>query len=198
MQIRKETLTVIGKLFLTLEQKQKVWDLGTARNAAKPDGIRQTDSGYHSHNADRAHPHRLGIAAEIAYAVIAKKPLDERIMSSGDISDFDGIEIKASTWMGDDIELKVKKSEYAKKSPICYVLARVPEDLSFVEFMGCVSRVRFDKENYSKKHKFVENLCMEAKDLNKSIPIKNGEIIHLFPINKIKIHYTWQELEGLW
>lgn len=184
MEALKEEKSLVGKIFLTEEQKQKIWSLGNARNDAKPDGIRQTDSGYHSHNSDRAHPHRLGLAAEIAYSHIANKPLDDRVMPSGDISDFDGIEIKASTWMGSDIELKVKKTEHGRKVPLCYVLARVAEDLSFVEFIGCVARRRFDKENYPKKHKYVENLCMEAKDLTKSIPIRDGDILRLFPIKE--------------
>jgi hypothetical protein len=172
---------MINKVILTDEQKKKAWELGTARNEAKPSGIRENDSGYHNNNDDRAHPHRLGIAAEIAYSHITGKQLDERVMANGDVTDFDGIEIKAATWLGEDIELKVKREEYKEKNPKCYLLARVAENLSFVEFIGCVSRSRFDKEKYFRKHKFVPNYCMEGKDLKKAMPVYNGTNLDLLP-----------------
>lgn len=173
--------TICPKVYLTPEQIKKAWEIGTARNAAKPDGIRQNDSGYHSDNADRAHPHRLGIAAEIVYSQLTGLPLDERIMSSGDTSDFGGIEIKSATWMGEDIELKVKKTEYERKRPKIYVLARVAQDIRFVEFIGCVGRDRFEREKYEKKHKFVINYCMQGCDLRKALPIVEDDSIKLVP-----------------
>jgi len=170
-------------LTLTEDEKNKARVIGTARCDAKSPSVRKTNSGYHEDEEDRAYPHHLGVAAEIVYASISGKPLDERIMPGGDHVDFEGLEIKASTWPKPDIELKVKISDYKTKFPQCYLLARVPRDLAYVEFMGCVSRDRFEKEKYEKTHR-ADNYCMEAKDLDKYIPILNQGIWYLYPIGE--------------
>lgn len=176
--------------YLTEEQKKKAIEFGKKRCEAKSTSIRYNDSNYHDYNSDRSHPHILGISAEIIYSEITGIPLDERILSHGDDSDFNGIEIKSATWLGDDIELKIKKKEYEKKSPIGYLLCRVDKDFNWVEFVGSIHRKRFDKIKYHKKHKFVENWCVESKDLTKRIPVINcdGKISFIDIENKEKVN----------
>ena len=166
-----------GKIYLTQVQKEMAVKIGRARCAAKPKSVRYNDSGFHNYNSDRSYPHVLGAACEVIYSYISKIPMDERIMEHGDEVDFNGVEIKGSTWIGDDIELKIKKSEYFRKIPSAYNLCRVDKKLEWVEFIGCISRKRFDIIKKSKKHKFVENWVVEAKDLKKSIiKIEDGKI----------------------
>lgn len=158
-------------IVFTPKQIAYVNTIGYGRNNAKSDKIRPNDSGYHSHTDDRAYPHVLGVAAEIAYSQLTGLPFNTRLLSGGDSSDFPALEIKASTWKGDDIELKIKVSEYERKYPACYLLARVDEQARWVEFVGCVSRERFAREKYKKVHKFVANYCLLGSALKKAIPI---------------------------
>lgn len=142
--------------------------LGRARCSAKNKAIIFNDSGYHD-NPDRAFPHILGIKAEIAYSAITGIPLDTELYENkGDESDFGGIEIKSSSWLGNDIELKVKVSEYDRKNPYGYVLARVQGES--VEFIGAISRRRFDREKYLRRHKFVDNFCVMSHSLKPLLP----------------------------
>ena len=143
--------------------------IGKARCEAKSARFRYNDSGFHSYNGDRAFPHILGVCGEIAYSNITKRPIDENIYAKGDESDFNGIDVKTSTWRGDDIELKVKMSEFIRKHPIAYVLARIDEDYTIVEFIGSISRQKFDKIKYIKKHKFVENYCVSGNQIRKGL-----------------------------
>lgn len=164
---------------LSEEQRSLAEKIGKARCEAKSARFRYNDSGFHSYNGDRAFPHILGVCAEIAYANLTNKKLDEAIYEKGDETDFDGIEIKTSTWRGDDIELKVKAKEYAKKTPKAYVLARIDENYKSVQFMGSISRIKFEQIKYLKKHKLVENYCVEARKMSKGLAVYENEILKL-------------------
>lgn len=168
----------------TVEQIQYIEKIGKARCEAKPGNIKYNDSNYHSDNGERDYPHILGFAAEYAYSILTGKPVDDRILSHGDNIDFDGIEIKSSTWEGSDIELKIKKKEYDRKKPIVYVLARVAKNYDRVQFIGSISRSKFDVSKYEKKHKFVENWCMFGKDLKPIIPAVFGTDIKVFELKR--------------
>ena len=162
---------------MTADQIADAKRIGQARCEAKPPEIRRNDSGFHSNNNDRSYPHMIGAIAELAYAFVTDQEIDRRIFDGGDSVDFSGIEVKSSTWVGDDIELKIKKSEYERKKPIGYVLCRVDPENWTVEFMGCIDRKTFDKIKYPRKHKYVDNWCVEAKSLIKGIVyIKNGKL----------------------
>ncbi len=146
--------------------------IGRARCFGKNKTIVNNDSGYHDVK-DRAFPHVIGVKSEIAYAKISGKMIDLSVYEfSGDSSDFDGIEIKTSTWRGDDIELKIKVSEFNRKRPIGYVLCRCLDNE--ITFLGCISRERFDKEKYLRRHKFVDNFCVQKDTLKKALPIVNN------------------------
>ena len=164
---------------LTEEERLLAEKIGKARCEAKSARFRYNDSGFHSYNGDRAFPHILGVCAEIAYANLTNTKLDENIYAKGDDTDFDGIEIKTSTWKGDDIELKVKTKEYVKKTPKAYVLARIDEEYKTVQFVGSISRKKFEQIKYERKHKFVENYCVEARKMSKGLAIVDEGILKL-------------------
>ena len=79
-------------------------------------------------------------------------------------------EVKASTWKGDDIELKVTQREYNNKErPEKYVLVRVSEKTpSMVEMVGEVSAERFEAEKRVKQYRpgYPVNYIMGADDLD--------------------------------
>lgn len=92
--------------------------------------------------ARQANPHREGTPAEVAFAGLYDLPLDMAVFEHGDWTDFNGVELKTSTWSGPDIELKVTSREFDRKRAAVYVLARrVSERL--IEFVGAISRASF-------------------------------------------------------
>jgi hypothetical protein len=150
------------RIELTRYQRILAKSIGHARCAAKPDSVRYNDSGYHE-DPDRAYPHVVGATAEIAYARVVGASIDTSIMSKGDSYDFPGkVEVKASMFEGDGIELKVKLAEYSRKEPRKYVLVRVSKDLRFAEIIGFITRDHFDevkeKKNYGYKDNWVVGL----------------------------------------
>jgi hypothetical protein len=149
--------------------------IGKRRTQAKPASIRYNDSDYHLSTSDRSHPHIIGAACELAYAEITNQEPDLNFHPKGDIIDFNGIEIKSSTYNGKDIELKVKVSEFQRKKDLtkAYILCRTDEKISFVEFIGCISKERFDKIKREKTYKFKRvtkgsDVPFDSFDSNKS------------------------------
>lgn len=151
---------------LTKEDIELANRLGRARNQAKRESIRdKTDTS-----------HIYGVYGEIAYSKVTGKAIDERIFSHGDVTDFDGIEVRVSTWLGSDIELKVKFDEYERKFPKAYVLLRLFPEVNKIHFIGSISRKRFNDIKYSRFHKFADNWCVKGCDLTNVIAINNDKL----------------------
>tara|TARA_Y100000004_G_C8762459_1_gene347150 strand:+ start:93 stop:617 length:525 start_codon:yes stop_codon:yes gene_type:complete len=173
---------ISAKYILSESEIKLAEKIGRRRCFSKNRTIVQNDSGYHQER-DRSFPHVIGVKAEIAYASVAGKTVNQDYFEfTGDQDDFDGIEVKTSTWRGEDIELKVKVSEYRRKNPIGYVLCRLIGNE--VTFMGSINRKRFDNEKYLRKHKFVENYCVLAKQLSPKLPVKIDSKIVLFDLKQ--------------
>lgn len=105
---------------------------------------------------DKSHkPHFLGLLGEMAYATVSKKNIDTNIYSVRD-SGFDvgDAEVKTSTWMGKNIELKIKKNEFESKCPSKYILARIDENkFNVIELIGEISREDFNKYKVVKQYR---------------------------------------------
>jgi hypothetical protein len=124
---------------------------------------------------DKTHKsHFLGILGEMAYAQLTNKQIDKNIYAVRDKgADVEDVEIKTSTWMGADVELKVKKEDFENKFPNKYVLARIDENnFSIVELIGEITRVNFDKVKREKRYGMSKygkllplNYIVEVKDL---------------------------------
>ena len=117
--------------------------------------------------------HFLGLLGELAYAKFVGGEINEEIyFNRGDDGrgDVGSAEVKASTWKGDDIELKVTQREYNNKErPEKYVLVRVSERTpSMVEMVGEVSAERFEAEKRVKQYRpgYPVNYIMGADDLD--------------------------------
>lgn len=176
---------MINPIYILSEEQRKLAEkIGRARCEAKDAKFRYNDSGFHSYNNDRSFPHILGICAEIAYSDLLDRKFDENIYAKGDESDFDGIELKTSTWKGNDIELKIKVSEFKRKHPKAYILARIDKDYTTVEFIGSISRQKFDRIKYLKKHKFVENYCVNGDQISKGLVYVENDKLRLFEFQK--------------
>jgi hypothetical protein len=145
--------------------------LGKKRCDAKPIKIRFNDSNYHSHNSKREYSHQLGALCEIAYCSITNQEVDLSIYEHGDSVDYNGVEVKGSTWPYEDIELKVKKSEYERKKLLVehYVLCRVDPEFKWVEFIGSITQKKFDEIKYAKTHLQRENWTTVAQNMDGSI-----------------------------
>ena len=117
--------------------------------------------------------HYLGLLGELAYAKFVGGEINEEIyFNRGDDGrgDVGSAEVKASTWKGDDIDLKVTQREYNNKErPEKYVLVRVSERTpSMVEMVGEVSAERFEAEKRVKQYRpgYPVNYIMGADDLD--------------------------------
>lgn len=139
-------------------------NLGNQRCGAKPESIR----GNQTWNAvdDRAAPHRIGAAGEIAVARLLKKPVDQRVLSGGDLEDFGGIEVKSSTYTGPGIELKVPFKDYLRKRPDVYILCRVHPSLKRVDVLGGITREKFDQVKVRKSYGYLDNWVVGVDQLD--------------------------------
>lgn len=155
--------------YLTKEDRELAEKIGRARNGAKPEKVRYDESTWIDKKSDRAIPHILGLCGEIAYARLTNKKIDENIYSHGDDTDFNGIEVKTSTYMKEDIELKIPETEFHIKTPLAYVLARVDKKLTKVEFIGSISRQKFEKIKYDKCHTIIKNYCVTGNMMKKGL-----------------------------
>ena len=121
-------------------------------------------------------PHFLGLLGEIAFASTTGQKIDTKIYSVRDTGfDVGNVEIKTSTWMGGDIELKIKKKEFEQKHPDKYVLARIEENKFFiVELVGQISREDFDRYKSIKQYK-PNNPVNYVVGMNHLTPINYGQ-----------------------
>lgn len=159
---------------LSPRQRELAEKLGMARNNAKHESFRDKDK--FKIKRESGYSHILGISAEIAYADLTDQEIDTNIYDLGDQIDFDGVEIKASTWPHKDIELKIPFEEYQKKNPLVYILARIDKNYTTVEFIGSISRKKFDQLKYHKKHTQVDNWCVNADQMSKTLAFfKDGK-----------------------
>lgn len=173
------------KIILTRYQMIEARSFGQARCGAKPHNVRSNDSGYHEEE-DRAYPHMVGMAAEIAYSRVTGMPFDRVIGAVGDSCDFpDGTEVKGSMFMGKNIELKIKVSEYSRKKPNKYVLCRVSKDLKTVEIIGEITRTKFDKIKKKKRYGHKDNWVCGAEHLS-PVTIKDSSKVRL-----AEADYAW-------
>jgi len=178
----KPEMCVLRRYYLTRGYAHLAQQIGRARCNAKPPSVRSNDSGYHDYSDDRTLPHIIGVSAEIAYARVTGKDLDTSIRACGDTIDFDGVEVKTSTWADADIQLKVKQSEYARKRPRSYLLCRGVKTIRWVEFIGSISGARFDAIKRPMRHKFVDNYVADAKDLTPVVVCFTGSTYYTLTI----------------
>jgi hypothetical protein len=164
---------------LTGSDLKRAANVGMNREDAKtiPNRFRIThenEAALNKYIADKKYrPHFLGIIGEIAYAKFIGGEINEEIYHNhGDDGrgDVGNVEVKASTWRGDDIELKVTQREYnTKQRPDKYVLVRVSEKTpSIVELVGEVSVSRFEAEKKIKQYRpdAPINYIMSAEELD--------------------------------
>jgi len=180
------------KISLTRYQIIEARSFGQARCGAKPQDVRFSDSGYHD-DTDRAYPHMVGMAAEIAYSRVTGRPFDRTIKESGDGYDFPGgVEVKCSMFMGKDVELKVKVREYARKKPNKYVLCRVSKDLKTVEILGEITRGQFDKIKRKKNYGHQDNWVCGISDLT---PVEMADTAE---VRLAEADYAWMASDEPW
>ena len=160
-------------IHLNAEECDRYEEVANKQCNAKIDGIRENDSGYHrnqnlSEKSDRALPHRIGMLGSVAYGKYMGLLINEKIFEThGDKEDFDNVEVKTSTWMGVDVELKIKISEYNRKSPRKYVLTRIDtKDTTKVVLVGEISRNKFDKIKRLKNYGNQDCWIVGAKELD--------------------------------
>lgn len=159
---------------LSEEERKLAKELGNKRNEAKDKSFR--DKKILKKGRPSGDSHVLGIAAEIAYAALTDQKINEEIYARGDEMDFDGVELKASTFKGKNITLKIPKKEYEIKNPRIYVLARIDENYTTVEFIGSISRRRFDKLKYDKRYTIIDNHCVDGDQMAKVLAFfKDGK-----------------------
>jgi len=160
-------------IHLSAEECDRYEEVANRQCNAKIDGIREKDSDYHrnqnlSDKSDRALPHRIGMLGSVAYGKHMGLFVDEKVFEThGDKEDFHNVEVKTSTWMGAGVELKIKVSEYNRKSPRKYVLARIDaRDTIRVALVGEISRDKFDKAKRLKNYGNQDCWVIGAKELD--------------------------------
>lgn len=152
------------KIELTKEQIKFARELAKKRHEAK--NIRFKNTGILTNISkttlvekyiyDKFHkPHFLGLLGEIAYALASDQKIDTQIYEVRDCGfDVGDVEVKTSTWMGNGIELKIKKQEFDTKFPSKYVLARIDENKFYiVDLIGEISREDFNKYKRIKQYR---------------------------------------------
>lgn len=164
--VRGTFVTMITYI-MTPEDIALAIEIGEARHNVKPDSIRETN--VYLDTDDSAMPHKLGAAGEIAFARTMGLHIDRQIYLIRDMRDFGNCELKTATFQGHDVHLKVKSSEYNKKKPFAYFLARARMDLSSVDLFGFILREEFDliKEEHRYTNRNPEsNWVVPADQLN--------------------------------
>lgn len=91
----------------------------------------------------------------MAYASAVGGRIDTNIYSVRDTgADIGDVEVKTSTWMGNDIELKVQKKHFETKKPSKYVLVRIDENaFRTVEVLGEISWEDFNRHKTIRQYK---------------------------------------------
>lgn len=172
---------------IKLSQKEllEALDLATQRHEAKHVSVRDTGprmtSKYDTKLVDfigdvRYKPHFLGLLGEMAYAKATGGEVNKEIYNGGDdhTGDVGRVEVKTSTWMGPDIDLKITQREVEEidNQPERYALMRVNEsNFSNVEFIGEISRDDFIKKATKKRYKagYPMNYILDGRKLAQSI-----------------------------
>ena len=112
--------------------------------------------------------HFLGLLGEMAYAKATGGEVNDH---TGDVGK---VEVKTSTWMGPDIDLKITQREVEdiENQPERYALMRVNEsNFSNVEFIGEISRDDFIKKATKKRYKpgYPMNYILDGRKLDQNI-----------------------------
>ena len=166
------------KIIFNKEQLKKAIEIAVARHEAKDKSFRTKDIYFNKEKnslgiANEYMPHLIGVVGEMAWAILNNLNLDEGIYKVRDCGeDFDGVEIKTTTYFGyGEPELKIKQQEFYKKTPNTYVLVRVnPKNLD-TEILGKITRKNF--ENLKVVKKYGENL-----PVNFVVPLSKMEKIN--------------------
>jgi hypothetical protein len=163
--------------YLSEEQKSFARMQAKLRNDAKPLAIRHK---FRRSNHSPEEAHVIGIAGEIVYADVVNEAIDIKVHAHGDEVDFIGREMRMSTFRGKQIEIKVPVAEFEKKKPEVYILGRTSPDISYVEFIGCITREKFEKVKYIKNYGHGDNYCVSEHQLSKSLPVMiKGQIKYI-------------------
>lgn len=210
MQTIESPIILPGRIEFTRAEQDLIERLAAARVKAKDKSIRNNRSDWHDRkdallmlqqmSAEireeeseelllRAYPNMIGIAAEMKFHIITQLAMDLRLLRGGDTTDFNRVEIKGATWPYYDIELKISQEEYKRKFPLVYNLARVSKDYSKVEWIGSISRVRFDRIKYARRHKFNDNWAVCAPDMLRKIAVIRDDVCYLHEVsNQVSIY----------
>lgn len=157
---------------IQIKEKDLIKLLGLAkqRHDAKPKNIRNTGiliKESKKNIEEQYLPHFIGLIGEFAWGQHSGQVIDEKIHKKGDLTDFQGEEVKTITYFGTgEPELKIKILEFKSKFPNKYILARVRRDqaLDFlkdlgsfgskveVELLGLISREEFGEKKKVKKY----------------------------------------------
>jgi hypothetical protein len=165
---------------LTDAEIDHIRDLAARRVKKKRGSTRKQTSGWNSYDReDRSYPHAVGLAAELAYALETGTPLDESVRTGGDAGDFVGVEVKATTHTRPPFVLAVKQEDYATRMPLAYVLAKVSADLRTVEFLGSISRERFDRRKLEQRGKFALNWAVGSAELAAGLAVVRDSSLEL-------------------
>jgi len=116
--------------------------------------------------------HPLGVLSEIGLSNLTGVPVDESIHKGGDNSDLNDVEIKTGTFPIDNLDLKVKMSEFNLKKPRAYILCWTSKDVfalkdHLVIIVGYILYndfcVKKNFKNYGKYNNWVVH-CSELVD----------------------------------
>lgn len=154
------------KIKLSKDNLINIIELSKKRVEAKSSSVRRSNQNYKN---DEVLPHIDGIVGEWAYSKLINYPINEEIYCHGDKEDFPGIEVKTSTFKGKNVTLKIEKKKYQNRKPEYYVLMKYDKISNEVEFIGSISRVKFDKIKESKNYGYVDNWIVNEKDLDKNL-----------------------------
>jgi hypothetical protein len=143
------------KIKFSQEEITEAISLAIARHEAKNNFIKNKhvlgafkESSLESLFSDKRHKHHfIGILGEMAYAKYTNQQIDKNIYALRDTgADVGEVEVKTSTWMGDDVELKVTKAHFESKKPKKYVLVRIDENnYTEAELLGEITRNKFSR-----------------------------------------------------
>lgn len=141
---------------------------------------------YVYHRTHKAH--FLGLLGEIAYATAVGAKIDTNIYSVRDTgADVNGAEVKTSTFLGNEVELKIPQTEFDIKSPKKYILARLNENrFHEVELVGEISREDFAKYKTTKQYgpnnpiNYIVGIChlKPIQPMSKTIEQLNDDLSH--------------------
>jgi len=151
---------------LSTPEQQLARILAKLRYDAKHDNIKHWNKYTEGDNRWTEQPHLVGATAEVAFSAVTNWPLSTAIHGHGDEEDFEGVELKAATFDGPDILLKIPLREFEQKTkPRLYVLARVtlPDE---VEFVGAITRKAFAAKHTYRNFGYGPMMVVGPEDLD--------------------------------